>query len=485
MDMRNLSTVNWSTSRACRGRVGRATIAGFCFFLSGCVDHRGDVSLYHSILEPANAAPTAYDIASPLSLHDALRRAEADNETIASRGEDYIQALAEKMRDAGTFLPTISLDPQYTLSHNSQNVGGTFITSGSSGTVQQTGGQGRLAHNISAPLAANFTGSLANVSTLQAATWTVEQRAQLLMDERQAILLSVAQSYYTALRAERQATTFETSLKVKAEKVRDQEARRRLGAVRPLDVAQSQADFASTQVSLIQAQTDAYNARSALARLMGVPSVDGTLTDDFVPPTKIESLDDWRRAGNAQRNDLRAARSATAASRLKVEAAIREYLPTVTINFDYFLYNDPRSGTLWTNGVSAHVPIFSALTIEADIRSAWSQYRQAGLLESQTARQVRDDINENYRTFLSSRQQVERLTVEVAAAQNAYDLAERAYQLGSDSNLDRLTQQDALLTAQLNLLSEEFSVKSSYLGLLRASGKLEAPQRQAAPRVGP
>jgi len=62
--------------------------------------------------------------------------------------------------------------------------------------------------------------------------------------------------------------------------------------------------------------------------------------------------------------------------------------------------------------------------------------------------------------------------VEVAAAQNAADLAERSYQLGSDSNLDRLTQQDNLLTAQLSLVSEPFNEKSNYLNLLRASGLL-------------
>jgi hypothetical protein len=38
--------------------------------------------------------------------------------------------------------------------------------------------------------------------------------------------------------------------------------------------------------------------------------------------------------------------------------------------------------------------------------------------------------------------------------------------------VDRLTQQDDLLAAQLNLVSEQFSEKSSYLNLLRVSGLL-------------
>jgi outer membrane protein TolC len=81
-------------------------------------------------------------------------------------------------------------------------------------------------------------------------------------------------------------------------------------------------------------------------------------------------------------------------------------------------------------------------------------------------------VNENYESLQGSRDKVVDLTVAVDSAQTASDLAERAYQLGSDSNLDRLTQQDNLLTAQLNLVSEQYNGKTSYLGLLRAEGAL-------------
>jgi multidrug efflux system outer membrane protein len=157
---------------------------------------------------------------------------------------------------------------------------------------------------------------------------------------------------------------------------------------------------------------------------------------------------------------------------LKVDAAIREYFPSVTINFNYFLYNDPTSARVWTAGLTGNIPIFSALAIEADVRSAWSVYRQTGLTESQTRLQVSDDVSQGYQNLQNSRDKIRDLQVEVAAAQNAADLAERSYQLGSESNLDRLTQLDSLLTAQLNLVSEQFNEKSNYLNLLRVTGEL-------------
>jgi outer membrane protein TolC len=419
----------------------------------------------------------AYAADEPLPLIRALRLANADNEAIGISGESYIQALAQKMHDAGNFLPTLSLAPSYSLSKGGSSSfsfgsSSTGSTASSSTGFSFTQDNGKISHDFSVPVGASATGTLSNVSTLQAAGQTAEQRALLLLDERETILLQVVQSYYTCLKNERQVAVFEGSVKFKSEKVRDQEARLKLGAVKPLDVATSQSDLASTRVSLRQARADAANARSALARLMGVSEIRGPLTDSFDAPADVPSIEQWQQNAAKQRQDLLAAGRATESSRLKVDAAIREYFPSVTINFNYFLYNDPTSSQLWTAGLTGNIPIFSALAIESDVRSAWSVYRQSGLTESQTRRQVTDDVNEGYQNLQNSRDQIRELEVEVAAAQKAADLAERSYRLGSESNLDRLTQQDNLLNAQLSLVSEQFSEKSSYLNLLRVSGEL-------------
>ena len=455
-----------------------------------------DPKLYRAMLDGPHSRNTPrYATGEPLTLQRALAVADADNEAIASSGENYIQALADKLRDAGTFLPTISVAPTYSLSHGGEggfligetgttgssgtSTGGTTTTggSGSSGNLQFTSGKAGVSHNFSIPLGATATGSLANVSTYKAAGQTAAQRAMLLLDEREAILLQVAQSYYTTLTDEHQIVVYESSVKFKQEKVRDQQARLKLGAVRPLDVAQSESDLAASQVSLTQARTDAANGRSALARLMGVDEVTGPLDDSFTVPDDTLTLEHWRSLALANRQDLQAAQRAVDSSRYKIEAAIREYLPSVTINFDYFLYHDPSSSQRWSGGLSGNIPIFSALAIEADVRAAWSEYRQAGLSLSQTRHQAIDDVNEGYRNVQNSREKVAELEIETAAARKAADLAERAYHLGSESNLDRLTQQDNFITAQLTLVSEQYTEKSSYMSLLRAAGALASAMR--------
>ena len=80
--------------------------------LGGCVNWSGDVGRYREVLDDATPAThPAFAAAEPLSLREALRVANHDNEAIAIAGEDYVQALADKMRQAGTFLPTLSIGP--------------------------------------------------------------------------------------------------------------------------------------------------------------------------------------------------------------------------------------------------------------------------------------------------------------------------------------------------------------------------------------
>ena len=480
-----------------KSRLFFLTLAGLPLLVGGCVDWSGDVGRYRQALN--DAQPTtrpAFAAADPLDLQDALRVANADNEQIASAGEDYVQALAEKMRQAGNFLPTLSLDPAYTLVRTKGGGGSTGVVIG--GTTAGTGGTstgtdagsttgtgtavafssgGGTSDRFSLPANASIQGSLTDVSSYRSAGRSVEQRRQLLLNERETILLSVAQAYYDVLRFERQADVLRNSVDLRGEQLRDQEQRVTLGNGRPLDVAQSRSDLAATRASLIAAETGAANARSALARLMGVAEVVGPLTDAYDPPADVPPVGDWIDVALAGRQDLVAAARALEAARLSVQAAINRYFPSVSINFNYFLYNDPKSSQQWTGGISANIPIFSAFSIEAQIRQAWSQYRQAGLFESQTRRQVTDDIRQNRQNLDSSRGQVEQLQTQVDAARGAFDLADRAYQLGSGTNLDRLQQQDALLTAELNLLDEKFNTKTDYLGLLRAAGRLATALR--------
>ena len=75
----------------------------------------------------------------------------------------------------------------------------------------------------------------------------------------------------------------------------------------------------------------------------------------------------------------------------------------------------------------------------------------------------------------SSAAQLRDIRYGVDAAENAYFLAQRSYNAGTATNLDVLTAQNQMLSARLQLVTEQLNYKLFYLQILRSQGKLFIP----------
>ncbi|HET6251537.1 MAG TPA: TolC family protein [Tepidisphaeraceae bacterium] len=444
-------------------------------FLTGCVDQQKEVNTYRAVIDGEHPAIVAEPAAAQtLTLEWALRLANRRNEQLASKGEDYLQSLIARNKAAAAFLPTISLGPTYSIEDNRGGSSAFTVGTGASSTTVLFGQSGSTIHQLTVPASAdiNLFNGFRDAATLKGAGFTAEQRKALLLDQQATLLLNVAQTYYAILKSEKSADVLANSLTYQAERVRDTEAKVRLGISRPLDLAQSRSDLAGTKVSLTQAHTDVRNGRATLAFMIGIPVVDGPLSDRYIVPAGVDNLDAYLQAGQFNRQDLLAACHAEQAAKQNVTAAVGEYFPSVQFDPSYILAQSPGGGPLWSLLFSANVPIFSAGKIEADVRTAWSVFRQAALAESNVRRQVVQDVRTSYEDFTGSTQKLKDLRDEVAAADDALKLSDRSYQLGSATNLERLSSLDTLLNAQLQLASEQFNQKLYYLQLLRMTGLL-------------
>jgi outer membrane protein len=223
---------------------------------------------------------------------------------------------------------------------------------------------------------------------------------------------------------------------------------------------------------------------------MGVelmPGVNGPLADKFEVPHEINALELLQERALAHRQDYAAAQSAVEASVEAVDIAVGQYYPTINLNLQYFLYRETiPADSVYAALVQANIPIFTFGKIRADVRTAWSQFRQAKLAESQTRRQVADDVKTSYENLATSGVKIGDLNTQVAAAQDAFDQASDLLRVGKATNLERLIAQDQLLAAQLLLSSEEFNQKVAYLALLRACGELDlGAEHPGAAHPGP
>jgi outer membrane protein TolC len=283
--------------------------------------------------------------------------------------------------------------------------------------------------------------------------------------------------FFQVLRSERLVQVLENSAQVQGERVRDIEARQNAGLARPLDVAQTRAQAADTRVSLTSARADVRNGRTTLAYLIGVPRVDGPLGDDWAqqlaPDAPLQPLDAFQQTALTEREDVRAAAEVIRGARQTVSAAVSQYYPSVDLDFSAFLYRENYDdASKWAGVLQANLPIFTAGLIHADVRTAWSQLRQAAMFESLVRRQALQDVQISYENVTASRARLTELRTETDAARDALNQAEASYRVGLATNLERLTAQNQLLDAELQLASEQFVQALLLLDLTRFTGRL-------------
>jgi len=185
------------------------------------------------------------------------------------------------------------------------------------------------------------------------------------------------------------------------------------------------------------------------------------------------TLAELRQRGLRDRRDLHAAAAAIEAAQQNVRVAMSQYYPSVSLDLNVFLYRESLpDARRWDAILRANLPIFSAGLIEADVREAWSQLRQAALLESLTRREIMQQIELAAHDLDAARRRSEELSTQLSAAEAAFAQAEQSYNVGLATNLERVIAQEALLAAQLEVVSAEYDQKVFHLELLRAIGAL-------------
>jgi outer membrane protein TolC len=454
----------------------------FCA-LAGCVNQRAEVQTYRNIVDANVPRPKTYQDGQTLSVEQALLLADQDNEQIGLQGENYIQALVAKSRAVAAFLPTVALQPDFTI----EQAPGSGLTSAGPDVTPQTaasaGGfqiNGQTWQRFEAPVTGAMNLSFVSYPNIQSAGQTIIQQRQLLLDTQQTVLLSVAQTYYQILLSEAQVRVLEDSLKVQQARLVDVESQYKNHLALALEVSQTEAQVAATESSLIQAQNDVRDGRHMLAFLIGVAEVDGPLLDEAIVPDKIPTTRDFAAYAATHRQDLLGAEAAVRAAKYSVDAAIAEYYPSVSINVAGFLYREYFSdASKWDAILIANLPIFSAGIIEADVRNAWSKLRQAALYQSELSRQIDRDVQVAYDDLINSEQLLPSLQAQVKAASDALIQSQQLLKNELAIPLDVLTAQDTLLTAQLNYSNELISRSIFYLNLLRITGQLDpnGPER--------
>jgi len=439
----------------------RSLLLALSIISLGCsVDHVAEEQRYKVLYESG-----VKDVSTrPKSLNTILLLANDTNERLAIEGENYLQSLIAKRRAFANFLPTITLAPTYLFR---ERIGG------GENDIFQRGGDEQLDVPLSSRM--DLFQGWGDVASLSRATETIEQRKQLLLNLRESLLLDVAQMYYQVLRSERSLLVLRGSLALQEERVRESRARLEAGLARPLDVSQNEAQASTTRASILAAESDIARGRETLSFLVGYPLQKEMLTDEFSSALESPSIEELERRAKEQRQDLKAVEAATRAAREGVNVAVAQYFPSLSLDFDYFLSRESiPTERQWSGLLIANLPVFAAGRIRADVRDAWSRYRQALLNHSYLLRQISQEVRNAHHNLTYTRARLGELRTQVATAGQAFQAADQSLRVGLATNLERLTAQNQLLSAELQLAGEEYNEKIFSLTLLRTLGELSS-----------
>ncbi len=431
------------------------SMAGGCVPFSPTDPYGGVVS--HRIHPDLSPRPAATQPApGPLTLHDAIRVALANNPELAATGYDVEAAAAQHDAAAGQRLPSVHAVGGYSHYLDSQRV---LVArrNGEPGVFSRDIVAGDLV--VAMPL---FTGGRIT-SEIRAAELLQKAAGHRLARTRAELVFNVASVFYSMLAQREVIDALEFSRKALQEHIK---------RVADLIAAQKAAkvDQLRTEVRLADLEQRLVRERNVLAvqarvltNLLGLNSAAPVEpVGELASTTAPQSLQITEAAQRAMvnRTDYLAARAALEAQAKAVDAARAGHWPTVALQGAYGgrvaagttdrPAGTDSSGDAGRVGVVVDVPIFEGGRIEARVRQEKARLLAAQERLRRLELQVLLDVETAILNTGSAAQRVQATAKAIEQAKESLRIEREKYELGKGAIVDVLDAQSALLDSQTN-----------------------------------
>lgn len=297
-------------------------------------------------------------------------------------------------------------------------------------------------------------------------------RANLVATE-QAILLDAVRAYTAAWRdlaVLNLALNNEQVLRRQLQQTEDQFA---VGEVARTDVAQAEARLSRSRSDVEVAKADLAASNAEYRRVVGrLPTqlADPTRLRD-IPPT----IDEAQALAEANPNVV-AATYQLFAARDDVDVAFADLLPSLDLQADAGVTDEPRAGTDWERaasiGLNLSIPLYQGGAEYSAVRQNRQTVQQRrGELESSN-RSVQANVTSAWERLVAAAASVESFRDEVRANGIAYEGVNQEQQVGLRTVIDVLDARQDLFESEVNLVrARAVEVESSY-ALKAAAGQL-------------
>jgi len=333
---------------------------------------------------------------------------------------------------------------------------------------------------LSQPLLRGFGASVARHSLTSAQLRRTDADRQQTLTEQQ-VALDVASAYYRVVAQQTIVDVARKSLD-RARRLRDaSEAKLDAGLVSQLDVLRAQQLVSQAEIQLFDAQSAADDARDRLMFAMGRPSVDTLVVQSDIPRTSEPVEVDYA-VGMAVSNrlDLKSLVASGVEAEDQVKYARNQLLPQVDVNF---VYTRRETADSFANSFGVdrfRFATFLNISTPVDRTPQLVEYQNA-LIERDRRRRdaetLRRRIGDDVKRAIRERDRLERTLVaadtSVEIGRREVEVAQLRYERGLSNNLDVVTAESNLLTAESRRIATLADAALARLSLRAMLGVLD------------
>jgi len=293
----------------------------------------------------------------------------------------------------------------------------------------------------------------------------------------QTVLLDAATAYMDVVRDAAILEVQRSNVRILAEILEQTRARFKLHEVTRTDVAQAEAQLAAGQSQLLSADSNLTTSKATYRRVIGSEAgrlEPGLPVDGLSPHTLSAAIN----AGISGNPSVMAASYGVDVAQLQVKISESALYPTVTLlgNAEY-VHDVPFTGLIpeqssATALIAVSIPLYQGGAEYSTIRQSKETLSQRRLDLATTRDKARATVVQVWGEIQAAKAQVQAAQEQVKAAEVALNGVRMEARLGLRTTLDVLIDQQALVNAQVNLVTAQHDRVVGSYKLLSAVGRL-------------
>jgi outer membrane protein len=275
--------------------------------------------------------------------------------------------------------------------------------------------------------------------------------------ELQKLMVRTTEAYFNVLSAQDNLEFTVSEKQAISKQLEQAKERFNVGIVPITDVYEAQAAFDQTTANELEAANNLDNQKEALREIIGENSGLLDPLGETLPLKKPEpdNQSKWDETAEANNLSVIAAFNQMEFARKTIDIQRSGHLPKLDLVGNYGVSDNGSSfgprGDTQNIGVQLNVPLFEGGAVNSRTRQASFEYEAAKENLTAVKRSVKRQVNNTYRSILSSISRIAALKATVASAASALEASEAGSEVGIRTMVDVLAEQRNLYRAKRDL----------------------------------